>query len=267
MSNDMVPAAGGALAAKQARQFDLSPTTFEQALTFANYLAESDMVPKQYRGKPGDCLIAMQWGFEVGLKPLQALQNIAAINGKPSLYGDAGKALLLSNGCDIDEDDIAIVEKNKRARCKISRPGRTPVERTFSVENAQTAGLWGKDGPWRAYPWRQMAWRAFWFAARDAASDILRGMNGFEEVLDMQMSQAPTPTPTAIEVVPQMYSADKFEQNLAGWHEVIASGRKTADQMIAMVETKGALTDEQKQRIRTLPAAEVTQQTEEQAAE
>ena len=66
--------------------FDLSPQTFDQALTFSQYLADSDMVPKDYKGKPGNCLIAMQWGAEVGLKPLQALQNLAVINGRPALW-------------------------------------------------------------------------------------------------------------------------------------------------------------------------------------
>ena len=171
--------------ATQSRTFDLSPQTFEQALTFANYLAESEMVPKNFRNKPGDCLIAMQWGHEVGLPALQALQNIAVINGKPGLYGDAGKAILLSKGCFIEEDDIAIVQGKSQARCKITRPGRPPVERTYSLENAKTAGLWNKEGPWRTSPYRQMAWRAFWFAARDAAADLLKGMNGIEEIIDL----------------------------------------------------------------------------------
>ena len=60
-----------AIATRQ--QFDLSPQTFEQALTFSNYLAESDMVPKDFKGKPGNCLVAIQWGMEIGLKPLQAM--------------------------------------------------------------------------------------------------------------------------------------------------------------------------------------------------
>ena len=57
-----------AIATRQ--QFDLSPQTFEQALTFSNYLADSDMVPKDFKGKPGNCLVAIQWGMEIGLKPL-----------------------------------------------------------------------------------------------------------------------------------------------------------------------------------------------------
>ena len=42
-----------ALAPRQ--QFNLSPQTFEQALTFSNYLADSDLVPKDFKGKPGNC--------------------------------------------------------------------------------------------------------------------------------------------------------------------------------------------------------------------
>jgi hypothetical protein len=237
------PSESTALAVATRQQFDLSPQTFEQALTFSEYLAASEMVPKAYRGKPGDCLIAMQWGYEVGLKPLQALQSIATINGKPGVFGDAGKAILLAAGCIIEEDDGEIVKSKQRGRCKITRPGRPPVERTFSLEDAKTAGLWGKEGPWRTYPWRQMAWRAFWFAARDAASDLLRGLPGVEEVVDM--SAAPTekhmgpadvvqaPPPPAIEKKP--YPEDGFAANMKAWQKAVNKG-KTPAEVLATVE-------------------------------
>ena len=234
--------------------FDLSPRNFEQALTLADYLAGSDMVPKQYRGKPGDCLVAMQWGMEIGLKPLQALQSIAPINGKPNLYGDAGKALLLSHGCIIEEDDAEVVKANLRASCTITRPGRPPVRRTFSQEDAKTAGLWGKDGPWRCYPWRQMAWRAFWFAARDAAADLLRGMGGFEEGVDTpppverHMGAADVVQPPAAATLPGLppYADEAFAANLPKWRDLVASGRKTGAALLAMLSTKATFTDAQK---------------------
>lgn len=238
--------------------FDLSPRNFEQALTLSEYLAASDMVPKQYRGKPGDCLIAMQWGMEIGLKPLQALQSIAPINGKPSLYGDAGKALLLANGCIIEEDDAAVIKDKGHARCKISRPGRKPVERTFSQEDAKTAGLWGKEGPWRSYPYRQMAWRAFWFAARDAAADLLRGMGGFEEGVDTpaekHMGAADVVQPPAPPTPPALpdYSAADFDKNLPAWTKVVADGKKTASDLLAMLSTRAAFSEEQKATILSL---------------
>lgn len=249
------PANPSPLTVQRPQQFDLSPQTFDQALIFADYLAASDMVPKVYRGRPGDCLIAMQWGYEIGLKPLQALQSIATINGKPGLFGDAGKAILLSQGCIIEEDDIAVIKKTGMGRCKITRPGRPPTERTFSMNDAETAHLWGKEGPWKTYPYRQMAWRAFWFAARDAASDLLRGLSGAEELADYQPDakaapaaeqQQPAGKPPALEPYPD----DKFTANLPAWLDVIAQGRKTADQIIGHIKTRNTLSPEQEQQIR-----------------
>lgn len=48
---------------------------------------------------------------------------------------------------------------------------------------------------------------------------------------------------------PANYPADQFDKNLPDWRKVIDSGKKTADQLIAMIETKGKLTDEQKAQI------------------
>lgn len=241
------------LAVQRQQQFDLSPQTFEQALTFADYLSGSEMVPKAYRGRPGDCLIAMQWGYEIGLKPLQALQSIATINGKPGLFGDAGKAILLSQGCIIEEDDIAVIKQTGMGRCKITRPGRPPTERTFSVNDAETAGLWKKEGPWKTYPWRQMAWRAFWFAARDAASDLLRGLSGAEELADYQPeSKAAAPAESKQQPELPSYEADKFAHNLNGaWQTRVNEGSKPAD-LIAKLKTRNCLTPEQEAAVLAL---------------
>lgn len=247
-----------ALAVATRQQFDLSPQTFEQALTFAQYLADSEMVPRNFRGKAGDCLIAMQWGYEVGLKPLQALQNISVINGKPGLYGDAGKAILLAAGCIIEEDDIQIVERNQRGRCKITRPGRPPVERTFSLDNAKTAGLWNKEGPWRTHPWRQMAWRAFWFAARDAAADLLKGLIGAEEAIDLALTpqvSAPAIAQAPAPAGPPEMTADDLQKREAKIAEFYSKG-KTPDEIAAFYATKFTVPDAIKTRIREMkPAA------------
>lgn len=165
--------------------FDFTPTNLKEAMDLAKMLADSTLVPNAYKGKPGDCFIAMQYGHEVGLKPSQSLQSIASINGKPSIYGDAGKALLLAANCRIDEFDVVETKAAGFAQCTITRPNGAKTTRTFSLEDAKTAKLWGKDGPWTTMPYRQMAWRAFWFAARDGAADILKGLHGAEEARDI----------------------------------------------------------------------------------
>ena len=161
--------------------FDLSPQTFDQALTFAGYLADSDMVPKDFKGKPGNCLVAIQWGMEIGLKPLQAMQNIAVINGRPSLWGDAVIALARNSPvCEyiIEEDD------GSTATCRVKRRGESEQFRTFSMADAKLAGLVGKQGPWTQYPRRMRQMRARAFAIRDVFPDVLKGLPVAEEVMD-----------------------------------------------------------------------------------
>ena len=165
--------------------FSLTPSSLGEAMKLAELIANSDLAPRDYKGKPGNVLIAVQMGAEVGLSPMVAIQTIAVINGRPSLFGDSGKAILLSHGCIIEEDGAAKVRETGVGRCKITRPGHPPVERTFSKDDAKQAGLLGKDGPWKQYTERMLAWRAFWFAARDAAADLLKGLQGAEEVRDM----------------------------------------------------------------------------------
>ncbi len=82
-----------------------APVTFTEARQFAEELASSSLVPKAYVSKPQDILVAMQWGAEIGLAPMQALQNIALINGKSSVYYDASMAQVQSSShCEYIEE-------------------------------------------------------------------------------------------------------------------------------------------------------------------
>jgi hypothetical protein len=149
-------------------------------------LANSNMVPKQYMGKPQDIMVCIQWGMEMGLAPMQALQNIAVINGKPSVYGDAMMALVQASPvCEGVEESIEDEgTPNPVAVCVARRKGRAPVTVRFSVEDAKRAGLWGKQGPWQAYPKRMLQMRARGFALRDAYPDVLKGLISVEEAQD-----------------------------------------------------------------------------------
>lgn len=158
-----------------------APTTLSEAMQFSEMLSRSTMVPKQYQGKPDDIMVAVQWGAEIGLAPLQALQNLAVINGKPSVYGDAAMALVQNSPvC----EDIEEYLDGETAVCVARRTGRKPVTAKFSVDDAKRAGLWGKQGPWTQYPKRMLQMRARGFALRDAFPDVLKGLITIEEAQD-----------------------------------------------------------------------------------
>lgn len=238
---------------QQRQQFDLSPQTFDQALTFCQYLADSDLVPKDFKGKPANCLIAMQWGAELGLKPLQALQNLAIINGRPALWGDAVIALVRSSPlCEF----ISETDDGKTATCRVKRRGEPEEVRTFSVDDARAAGLVGKQGPWTQYPKRMRQMRARAFALRDVFPDVLRGLPIAEEVMDIPTVHAEQsrsePTPAISER--KAYPPEDFDKNLPAWRGAIEAGRRSAADIIAMAESKGELTEEQKAQIRACQA-------------
>jgi hypothetical protein len=217
-----------------------APTTLTEAMQFSEMLAKSAMVPRQYQGKPEDVLVAVQWGYEIGLQPLQALQNISVINGKPSVYGDAAMALVQASPvCEgIEETIEGEGTSNPVAVCIARRRGRTPVVAKFSVEDAKRAGLWGKVGPWQAYPKRMLQMRARGFALRDAFPDVLKGLITSEEAQDFPDETRPAkditppkprnpleaiapPEPVPVEDDPQREYAEVEEANQQAQEEAL----------------------------------------------
>jgi hypothetical protein len=171
----------------------LTPASLTEAMTASEAMARSQLVPKEFQGKPSNILVAMQWGNELGLSPMQSLQNIAVINGKPSMYGDALLALVRADPRCLGVEEKVEGEGDKQvATCTIKRGvsvmvgDREPEEvtRTFSVHDAKQAKLWGKPGPWQQYPARMLAMRARGFCMRDAFPDVLRGVITTEEAAD-----------------------------------------------------------------------------------
>jgi hypothetical protein len=149
-------------------------------------VATSDFAPKDFRGKPESCLLAIQHGAELGLSPMQSLQSIAVVNGRPSVYGDTALAVCKGSPvCEWVRETIEGEGEHMVAVCQAKRRGDAqPVESRFGVSEAKKAGLWGKQGPWTQYPRRMLQMRARGFALRDAFPDVLRGLVTAEEAAD-----------------------------------------------------------------------------------
>lgn len=233
-----------ALATTDKQAFSLVPTNLTDAMRFAEIIAKSDMVPKDYKERPGNVMVAMQMGMELGLPPLQAIQNIAVINGRPSVWGDIALAIVKARPDCEDVEEFFEGEGDKlTAVCVVKRKGKKPVRQTFSIQDAKDAKLLDKDGPWKLYRRRMLQMRARAFGLRDAFPDALKGLQIAEEAQDIK-DMGPA------DVVIPAYPEDAFEKNLPAWLEAIKAGARTADQIIDMVSTKGALTEDQKAKIK-----------------
>ncbi len=171
------------IAVKEQSAGFMDVSSLEAAEKVAQTIAKSSFCPKGFIGKPGDVLVALQMGLELGLKPLQALQNIAVINGKPALWGDAMVAVC-RNTPGFEYIDETFDSSTMTATCKAKRANEPEVVRTFSQKDAQTAKLWGREGPWTQYPMRMLQMRARGFCLRDAFADRLRGIIDEHEARD-----------------------------------------------------------------------------------
>jgi hypothetical protein len=174
------------------RASGLALQSFDDAFRFSKMVAASEFAPKDFKNKPESCLLAIQHGSEVGLSPMQSLQSIAVINGRPTIWGDA--ALALVQACPVCEYVREYMEgegDNLTAVCEAKRQGYpSPSVSRFSVADAKKASLWGKSGPWTQYPSRMLQLRARGFALRNAFADALRGLVTAEEAQDYPQAEA-----------------------------------------------------------------------------
>ena len=163
-----------------------NPKGLDEASALAARMAGSSLVPKDYRGKPDDILVAWSLGAPLKLSLLSSLQNIAVVNGRPSIWGDAALAVCRNSpACAYVREWIEGEGNDMVAHCEAMRHGDPePVHGQFSVQDAKTAGLWGRN-TWANYPKRMLQMRARGFALRDAFPDALCGMPITEEVRDI----------------------------------------------------------------------------------
>lgn len=216
----------------------LIPQNFDDALKMAELMARSTIVPKDFQGNPGNILVAIQWGAEVGLAPIQAMQNIAVINGRPCIWGDAMLALVRGSGL---LEWIREETDDRQATCAVKRKGEPESTRRFSLEDAKRAGLVGKSGPWTQYPKRMLQMRARAWALRDVFPDVLRGIHIAEEAQDIPPERIITAT-LAEEPIEQTSRTELVKARLRSKRQHPTEPAVTIAQVLARIE--GAETED-----------------------
>ena len=250
---------------------DLVPSSIDEAVNLSKLLAQSSLVPTSYKNNVPDIFAAIAWGSEVNMKPMQALQGICVINGKPSIYGDAAIAMCLASGL-LEDIEETIDDKldGGTAICKVKRKAmKTAKVFTFSMKDASNANLLGR-GPWKSYPKRMLQMRARGFALRDMFSDVLRGMITVEEAEDYEAVATKDITPeaskqnkstnplNALENKPAEKEAEKIvlhtlkgSENFKTMEDAIEK-YKTYEDRITNMEATPELKQERKKKLRSM---------------
>lgn len=160
------------------------PTSIEEVFRLASAIAASGLAPSGMNTAE-KLTVAILHGLEIGIPPMMAINKIAVVNGRPTLWGDAIPALLWSKGFKLREE-IGAGPGGRFAECTVIRPNGEVITRSFTENDAKVAGLWGRQGPWKQYPDRMLQMRARGLASRDGAADVLSGIYLAEEAQDIE---------------------------------------------------------------------------------
>ena len=182
-------------------------------LNVSNTISKTELVPDALKGRPEAILAVMLAGSVLGIGPMQALQSINIIKGKPALSAELMRALVLSAGHQI------IVEANDleaTATCK--RQGWEDWKTvSFSLDDAKRAGL-TSNPVWSKYPRAMVSARVTSEACRLYFPDIISGLSYTPEEIESidlpDTSAHPSngnaaPRAAALRVVPDPAPADE----------------------------------------------------------
>lgn len=162
------------------------------AWKMAGVLAQSSIVPQSYRGKQGDCVIAIDIGNRLGISPILVMQNSQVVQGNFTWKGAACKAFI--DGCGKFRDS-EYVEVGQRGtddwgmflQAVSTKTGREVRGTTVTIRMAKDEGWMNKNGSkWKTMPEQMMRYRAATFFARTECPEVLMGFQTAEEIEDVK---------------------------------------------------------------------------------
>lgn len=209
-----------------------NPQTFDEAARMAKALAQSTIVPKDYQGKPENCLIALEMAQRIGASVMMVMQNLYVIQGRPSWSSQFIISALNSCGRfsplrfelkklqkETVEYEETTWENNQKKKTKkkvdienmecfawaYDSSGEKLIGPSASIRMAAQEGWYTKEGSkWQTMPELMIRYRSAAFFGRLYAPEVLNGMYTEDETYDIVASKSTKPDTIDIEIVPEL---------------------------------------------------------------
>jgi len=183
-------------------------------------------------------LVANQYGLNPWTKEIYAFPD--KNNGIVPVVGVDGWSRIINSHPQFDGLDFE--QDNERCTCIIWRKDRAhPIKITEWLSECRRANT----GPWQSHPRRMLRHKAMIQCARLAFGYVgIYDQDEAERIIEAE----PIPQRPAITAEPAalpQYTAERFYENLPKWQDLIESGKSTAERIIAMIQSKATLTEDQ----------------------
>lgn len=199
--------------------------SFDGQLRFAAALVKSGFLPPHLK-TPEQALVVVLTGKELGLSPMQSIRSIAVVSGKVVLSADLILALLGRAGV----KHQWIETTDTKATIRLSRDGYEPYTHSFTIEEAERAGLMSNQ-VWRKYAPAMLRARCISASARAYAPDVAMGMYETSEMAELeQPSESKKPSKEARDAVQSVKTLADGATDIEALHIVAStSGRHYKD--------------------------------------
>lgn len=230
---------------------------FQEVEGMAHAIARSGLFGMK---TPDQALALMLVAQAEGQHPATITQEYDIIQGKAARKTHSVLARFQSAGGTVDWHELT----ESIADATFSHKAGGKLRMSWTIEQARKANLTGKDN-WKNYPRAMLRARCIAEGVRAVYPAALGGMLVAEEAMDLPAENGikaidpatgeviqPKPTPRPEQPV---WPADSFAAQLPRWTKAIQAGLKTADEILTMAKSKGALTPEQEKAIKSIKAA------------
>ena len=176
----------------------IAPRDFGELTRFADLVHNSKLAPKSF-DTVEKVAVGMLTNMELGRPIITGMQDLAIINGRCGLYGDASYAMvtasgLMEEGYPKSEETGTPYADDWTFTFTVKRKGRPEEAGVWTWADSKKAGFDApktKDGrvdrwsPWTRFTKRMMQWKARNFVLRDNFGDVLKGMKTVEDLHDL----------------------------------------------------------------------------------
>ncbi|APF21023.1 hypothetical protein [Clostridium butyricum] len=163
---------------------------FENTCRMAKALSSSTIVPKEYQGNIGNCLIALDVAHRVDLSPIMVMQNLYVVNGRPAWGSQSIAALINTSKKYAKPLQYKMEGSGDNLSCyayTFDQEGNEIIGPTITMKMAKDEGWTNKSGSkWNTMPEIMIRYRATAFFGRLHCSELLLGIYSADETLDME---------------------------------------------------------------------------------
>ncbi len=163
--------------------------TFNEVGNIAKVLAASNIIPKEYQNNIPNVLIALDMALRMRTNPMQVMQNLYVVNGRPAWSSQYIIAVINASGKYKHELKFEFAGKGDNLSCfawTTAQDGERLEGPTITMQMAKDEGWVDRNGSkWKTMPEVMIRYRAASFFGRLYCSDMIMGIYAEEEAETM----------------------------------------------------------------------------------